>query len=546
MSSQQRNYRPPASTATYLNDRDRSNDANITTQEMLENQWSNSLQTNHLQQASSAGPTLAERLERFNIASPTAQELSEFQRALDHQCLLQSLDPDAEPTVSSGTLVQITLYLSGPLLQGSDSQSGRFRDVQLRALVAAFALLHHNGLRSLMAESHDQLRLNIADRFREIVDSNEQVASQTGLEDRIRKADALYSIRLAAQYFSLIERDQPLPDAIAIPIIGLVLAGASIASGQYVGLRSIFHYADHIIGLIPGRTSQHLSLPGIQELTRNATTLLDSVIEEDHQDEDVSDVIRTANDTVELVQRLLRVHIQDIPSKRNDSWNWPLARLRRNPPLLNKWYFFYGLLDCVAQLARRLGPGQLHMELLVMMKQLMEESDFEEFRWKIIEIFQAYEPTRADIHQWLKPAHDRSDIDESRALMELAAVRTISRQRFLAALEDDTGPSARSARFGFPSNRHRLAYRALIDAQRRSNVSVPPGRRAIVQPARGETIEPHPRIHGSVSTRSTNGPELSLPSEEPQPPDTPSTSEDDFEDYVEGDLRYCPQNGVVH
>ena len=176
--------------------------------------------------------SLADRLEKLNTEHPTTADLADFQKALGQECLLRCLQPNANPTVSSGTLLQVTLYLSGPLLQWTDAQSGSFRDLQLRALVAALALLHHSGLTELTAEPHDQLRLNIAARFNEIIDGRSP--SQMSLEHRMRKADARYLVRLAAQYFSLIKRAQPLSDAVPIPIIGLVLAGASIVGRSLV------------------------------------------------------------------------------------------------------------------------------------------------------------------------------------------------------------------------------------------------------------------------------------------------------------------------
>ncbi|KAL8644903.1 MAG: hypothetical protein Q9226_007536 [Calogaya cf. arnoldii] len=263
MSTQQRPYRPPTSTAGHTSfdgrrrlnatnsdswDRDGAQQsisaqqsiyyppegrpiladhaARSVSHELPEAQQSSSQQSIYSLLTSTTRMPLADRLERFNIASPSTHELAEFKKSLDQECLLRSLHPNANPTVSTGTVVQITLYLSGQLLQWSDAESGMFRDLQLRALVAAFALLHHSGLTELTAEPHDQLRLNIAARFNDIIDGRR--ASRTALQDRLRKADALYRIRLAAQYFSLIKRAQPLSDAVPIPILGLVLAGASI------------------------------------------------------------------------------------------------------------------------------------------------------------------------------------------------------------------------------------------------------------------------------------------------------------------------------
>ncbi len=263
MTSQQRNYRPPSSIArqTSLNRQGELNDfypdlqdlqisqasastshanhhsaiarptpadqaANSITQEQPEAQHSSfNHQTNRLL-ASTARSSLADQLERFSIASPTINELSDFQKCIEQECLLRCINPKANAIVSTGTIIQTTIYLSGPLLQYSDPQSGTFRDVQLRALVAALALLHHTGLTELTAEPHDQLRSNIAARFTDIIDS--QGASQSTLEGSMRKADALYLIRLAAQYFSLIKRAQPISDAASVPILGLVLAGASV------------------------------------------------------------------------------------------------------------------------------------------------------------------------------------------------------------------------------------------------------------------------------------------------------------------------------
>ncbi|KAI4253009.1 MAG: hypothetical protein L6R42_007739 [Xanthoria sp. 1 TBL-2021] len=544
MSSQQRNYRPPSSTAgqTLLirheshnisgsDNRDQlsrsaqqgghhssvtqptpaENAPSSAGQDQIEAEASSSQHRIYDLLASTARPSLADRLERFNITSPTNQELSDFRKSLDEVCLLRSLHPDANPTVSTGTIVQITLYLSGQLLQWSDAQSGRFRDLQLRALVAAFALLHHSGLTELTAEPHDQLRSNIAARFNDIIDGRR--ASQTSLEDRMRKAEALYLIRLAAQYFSLIKRAQPLSDAVPIPIIGLVLAGASIAGGQYNGLSSVFRYADQVIGLIPGRRSRYLNLPAIQELTRNATTVfsLSAAAREDRDQVDVEEK-EIAHGVVQLVQQLLRVHIEDIPSKKSSVWDWPLARLRRGPPLMDKWYFFYGLLDCLVQVARHARSGQLPVELFSRLKQLMDESEYEELRWKILEIFEAYEPLRRNVHEWLTASHGSSNIDNAGVLLELAAVRSISRQQVLTSSEAESPVSRQTIsssgmddrRFlsGNPSSssqaiENRTLYPALVEAQY-SN------RRTNAHAADVDAIEQLPMTHESVLTRSTD------------------------------------------
>lgn len=103
----------------------------------------------------------------------------------------------------------------------------------LRALVAALALLHCNGLTRLTAKSYDELRRNIADRFIDIVNGRRK--SHMSLEDRMWKANALFLIRLADQYSSLIERAQPLVDALGVLLLGLVLDGACIVYTHRLG-----------------------------------------------------------------------------------------------------------------------------------------------------------------------------------------------------------------------------------------------------------------------------------------------------------------------
>ncbi|KAL8876220.1 MAG: hypothetical protein Q9198_005547 [Flavoplaca austrocitrina] len=588
MTSHQRTYRPPTSTArqTSLHRHEGLNDfysdlqdaqvsqaptsaqevkqhsslarptpadqaANLLAQGQLEAERSSFNHLIYRLLASTARPSLADQLERFTIASPTIAELSDFQRCIEQECLLRSINPNAHTNASTGTVVQITLYLSGPVLQWSDPQSGRFRDLQLRTLVAAFALLHHSGLTELTAEPHDQLRSNIAARFNDMVDGRR--ASQMSLEERMRHADALYLIRLVAQYFSLIKRAQPLSDAVSIPILGLVLAGASVAGGQYNGLGSAFRYADEVIGLIPGRKSRYLNLPAIQELTRNATAVFSFAETIDNDEVDVEET-QLALQVGQLIQQLLRVHIQNIPSKKSSIWDWPLARFRRGPPRMDEWYFFYGLLDCLSQVARHIRHGQPFAELFAMLRQLMEDSEYEETRWKIVEIFEAYEPVRRNIHQWLRASNQNSNIDDAVVLKELAAVRAISRQQMptdsqigrTVSRQTTSSTDVNEGRL-LPANRisssqtidNRPLHHALAEAQY-SN------RRPSAQAADVDAVEQIPTTQDSVLTSSTeeHGRSLSLVSQEQNR--TPPTEEaEEPERYLEGHLEYWWQDGAV-
>ena len=104
---------------------------------------------------------------------------------------------------------------------------------------------------------------------------------------------------------------------------------------------------------------------------------------------------------------------------------------------MNMWYFFYGLLDCVAQLARDLPPREMSVGLQDKFIQLLEESEFEEFRWKTMEIFLIYTPSRDHPERWLGALHSAWKSDPMKGLRELEAVMALlAKDRALADDEE--------------------------------------------------------------------------------------------------------------
>lgn len=296
-----------------------------------------------------------------------------------------------------------------------------------------------------------------------------------------------------------------------------------------------------------------MNLPAIQELTRNAATV-SSLAETGDNDENDFEEILMAFQVAHLIQELLRIHIQDIPSKRSSAWDWPLARLRRGPPLMDKWYFFYGLLDCLSQVTRHTRHGQLSVDLFAMLKQLMEESEYEELRWKILEIFEAYEPVRRSIHKWLTASHQDSNIDNAVVLLELAVVRTISLQQMPTDSETRSPVSRQTSSStgvnesgllpaNWSSSSQTIDNRPLLRARMEAQYS---NRRPSAQAADVDAIEQVPATYESVLTSSTeeHGRSLSLFSQEQS--HTPPTEEaEEPERYLEVHLEYWSQDGDV-
>ena len=221
---------------------------------------------------------------------------------------------------------------------------------------------------------------------------------------------------------------------------------------------------------------------------------------------------------------------------------------------MDKWYFFYGLLDCLSQVARHTRHGQLSVELFAMLKQLMEESEYEELRWKILEIFEAYEPVRRNIHKWLTASHQGSNIDNAVVSLELATVRTIflqqmptdSETRSLVSRQTILPTGVNEGRLlpaSWISSSQTIDNRSLHHALAEAQYS---NRRPSAQATDVDAIEQIPTAQGSVPTSSTeeHGRSLSLVSQEQS--HTPPTEEaEEPERYLEGHLEYWWQDGAV-
>ena len=126
-----------------------------------------------------------------------------------------------------------------------------------------------------------------------------------------------------------------------------------------------------------------MSLLGLQELVRNATTVarLTATGEQGQNDANAEAI----SQVTELLQELLATHIATTPPAGNSYWqDWPMARLRRGPPPLNRYFFFYGLLDCSIQIAQCLLPSQIPEGLQQILAQLILDTGYKDFRWKTV------------------------------------------------------------------------------------------------------------------------------------------------------------------
>ena len=104
---------------------------------------------------------------------------------------------------------------------------------------------------------------------------------------------------------------------------------------------------------------------------------------------DASDEIRKAvvdivTSLLDQVNGILDAENGNFPPELATRWHRPRAFFSRGPPFLDQGWFYYGLLDCVSQLAAVSKPSVLGQGLVDRVETLIFDSDVPEFRWKAV------------------------------------------------------------------------------------------------------------------------------------------------------------------
>lgn len=86
------------------------------------------------------------------------------------------------------------------------------------------------------------------------------------------------------------------------------------------------------------------------------------------------------------MDEILAVEHGQFPQELARRWHKALAVISRGPPDLDRGYYYYGLLDCVSQIAAVSDPQMLGKGLLNRVNGLIFDSVVPEFRWKAVSI----------------------------------------------------------------------------------------------------------------------------------------------------------------
>lgn len=122
----------------------------------------------------------------------------------------------------------------------------------------------------------------------------------------------------------------------------------------------------------------------MQEYTRLATSLCRKAAIADESGELRAAAAAIVTALFDKVDEILGAENGQFPAELAKRWHRALASISRGPPDLDRGYYYYGLLDCVSQLAAVSDPQMLGEGLLNRVKDLVFDSVVPEFRWKAV------------------------------------------------------------------------------------------------------------------------------------------------------------------
>ena len=91
--------------------------------------------------------------------------------------------------------------------------------------------------------------------------------------------------------------------------------------------------------------------------------------------------------------RSFAIDFEEAPAKLGNYWHRYIAAFHKGPPGLDRSYYFYGLLDCTAQLAAFVKPDMIPLRLRHSLTQLFKYHGVPEIRWKAVSKFSMFGQT---------------------------------------------------------------------------------------------------------------------------------------------------------
>ncbi|MCJ1283639.1 hypothetical protein MMC26_002970 [Xylographa opegraphella] len=334
---------------------------------------------------------------------------------LQHECLCWKYKNDGKlpaghdagafrQTLETSRTNQLVVQLSDCLVRAISPSSHYERELQSKALLSALALLHAQGVRALQATFHDDLRVRIADRFKDLQGVPGQKAVFSA--ETVRKIQSGYYLCLAAEYGKHFHKAEPIVVSVVSSVVSLLIVGASITSAAMgsgpPNVKSTLQSLESAFKpfWIP-QNELFKALSTIQELTRITLALhaygeamvgVNKVAyEQVHQCCD-----KLAAMIIDKILSILNSHqgFQNDIGPKSVYLDYFVAFLNRGPNDLGRYFYQYGLLDCVSQLSGILNAKSLSADLVATLLKIIATSQEASYRWKCTEILMRDSNTR--------------------------------------------------------------------------------------------------------------------------------------------------------
>ncbi|ERF68589.1 hypothetical protein EPUS_04687 [Endocarpon pusillum Z07020] len=351
------------------------------------------------------------------------QTLDEITLLINHECLCHEVENSESSrfifrsALDIPVISQLAEQLSSCGVKYVNASSHVLRELQLRALLSVVAWLHLRGVTAHQADSHARWQEQINQLYQDLVWLPEEQTGAT--QEAFRRAQCSYLLSLvAAQQF--VKARPRIKDALEVAgdLMQLGVVAVNIALGFGIGnmnnaVKDLYGNFTRLLDSTrhaePSDNRYH-DLFKMQGLTRIAVALefysrIGAQSVESHKSNDdlhtkALKCSRAAADVA--LEQVLRV----LNSEDNGCFEADLRRpskfreqlsavLDRGPASLDRYNYFYGILDCATQLASITDPERYPAGFEERMRLIVARSRVANFRWKALEVLLANPSSRS-------------------------------------------------------------------------------------------------------------------------------------------------------
>ncbi|KAI9805098.1 MAG: hypothetical protein M1825_000932 [Sarcosagium campestre] len=382
----------------------------------------------------SVGEELLDAVEKKRVDSQT---LAELMMIIDFEFVCQRYEDRAESESETGAALtrawtsRLMKDLSECLIDTINDTSHFERELQSRSLLSGLSLLRAFGVEQMQNDYFELLRNNFEKRSQDLAwQRTIRQDPRTFTRAKFRRVQCSYLLSCAAEYAKHFQRAQPIGMTALMTFINLAFFGVTVASipmgGGLGSLQSSLSNLDSSLRpLWQDPNSDYQVLWNMQEVTRTVVALrlyaairdsaADTLLQADPvRSEMASSWSALATSVLEQLSLIIsdQGSFEEDLSPPHSFWQHILNTIQRGPAAFTKYFFVYGLLDCVAQICRFVKLEQIPESFRNRLIAVMNKSKDDAYRWKALEILLADRSTR-DAQRQAIPLRKEGNLSES-------------------------------------------------------------------------------------------------------------------------------------